>query len=132
MLRSPSPAFVSTVQATPFLPRSVSAAGRLGPEASVATQSLVPQSYRNAMMGTANSTTFSQPHSPNLMVNPSHSYSQPPHLPMISTPMFLPQSSERVDSTRPRLSYGMVNHDVVQNGSHWLESLQMGNTHSHT
>ncbi|XP_024962755.1 TNF receptor-associated factor homolog 1a-like isoform X3 [Cynara cardunculus var. scolymus] len=117
---------VSTVQAAPFLPRSVSAAGRLGPDVSPATQSLVPQSYRNAMMGIGTSSTFSQPHSPNLTVNPSHSYSQPSHPPMISAPMFLPQSSERVDSARPRLSFGVVNHDVVQNGSQWMESLHTG------
>lgn len=110
---------VSMVNAAPFLPRSVSAAGRLGPDASApATQSVVPQSYRNAIMGnpaTSSSTTFSQPHSPNL------TYSQPPHSPIISAaPMFLPHSSDSSISARNGFSSGMANRDLLQNGSQWM------------
>lgn len=102
---------ISMVQTTPFLSRSASAAGYLGPDPSPMAQSYGPPSYRNAMMGSSVSSTssaFSQTH--------SHSYSQP---------MFLPQTPERMDSNnsiRPSFSFGMMNHDVVlQNGSQWME-----------
>ncbi|KAJ6828290.1 MATH domain-containing protein-like isoform X1 [Iris pallida] len=49
----PTVPVVSTVQTTPQLSRSVSAAGRLGTEPSPFAPSYVPQSYRNAIMGKA-------------------------------------------------------------------------------
>ncbi|XP_071734091.1 TNF receptor-associated factor homolog 1a-like isoform X2 [Rutidosis leptorrhynchoides] len=108
---------ISMVQATPFLSRSASAAGYLGPDPSPTTQSYGPPSYRNAMMGSpvsATSSGFSQPH--------SHSYSQP---------VFLPQTTERMDSSNsigPSFSFGMMNHDAVhQNGSLWIETHQRDN-----
>ncbi|KAI3804275.1 hypothetical protein L1987_25695 [Smallanthus sonchifolius] len=111
---------ISMVQTGPFLSRSASAAGYLGPDPSPMGQSYGPPSYRNAMMGSpvsATSSSFSQTH--------SHSYSQP---------VFLPQTPERIDSTnsiRPTFSFGMMNHDVVlQNGSQWMESLQRDNSSS--
>ncbi|KAK1430402.1 hypothetical protein QVD17_13109 [Tagetes erecta] len=111
---------VSTVQTGPFLSRSASAAGYLGPDPSPMGQSYAPTSYRNAMMGSpvsATSSSFSQTH--------SHSYTQP---------VFLPQTPERIDSTssiRPTFSFGMMNNDVVhQNGSRWNESLQRDHTSS--
>ncbi|KAJ0499653.1 putative MATH/TRAF domain-containing protein [Helianthus annuus] len=105
---------ISMVQTAPFLSRSASAAGYLGPDPSSMGQSYGPPSYRNAMMGSqvsATSSAFSQ----------THSYSQP---------MFLPQTPERIDtnSIRPSFSFGMMNHDVVlQNGSQWMESVQRDN-----
>uniref|UniRef100_A0A5B6Z5F8 MATH domain-containing protein n=1 Tax=Davidia involucrata TaxID=16924 RepID=A0A5B6Z5F8_DAVIN len=114
---------VSVVQTTPLLARSVSAAGRLGPDPSPATHSYVPQSYRNAIIGNlvaASSSGFTQPPCPSSAVNPSQSYSPPA---LVSTPVFLPQSSERLDSNsiRPSFSFGMVNHDVLHNGPQWVE-----------
>ncbi|KAI7757786.1 hypothetical protein M8C21_029162 [Ambrosia artemisiifolia] len=108
---------ISMVQTGPFLSRSASAAGYLGPDPSSMGQSYGPPSYRNAMMGTpvsATSTSFSQTH--------SHSYSQP---------VFLPQTPERIDSLssiRPAFSFGMMKHEVVpQNGPQWMESFQRDN-----
>ncbi|KAL8265170.1 hypothetical protein R6Q59_023300 [Mikania micrantha] len=112
---------MSLVQTGPFLSRSASAAGYLGPDMSPVGQSFGPQSYRNAMIGSpvsATSSSFSQTH--------SQTYSQP---------VFLPQTTpERIDSTnsiRPTFSFGMTNHDAtLQNGSQWMESLQSGNSSS--
>lgn len=120
----PTAPVVSMVQTTPHLARSVSAAGRLGPDPSPTTQSYAPQSYRNAMMGspaTGSSAGFSQPHSPSSVVNTSQSYHQPPTL--ISGPLYVPQGPERIEHSpsRPSFSYGMVNHEVLQNGSQWNE-----------
>ncbi|KAK1418844.1 hypothetical protein QVD17_27991 [Tagetes erecta] len=104
---------ISMVQTAPFLSRSASAAGYLGPDLPSSGQSFGPPSYRNAMMGSpasATSSTFSQTH--------SHSYSQP---------VFPPQTPERIDSTnsiRPSFSFGLMSHNdvVLQNGSRWIES----------
>ncbi|KAL8238551.1 hypothetical protein R6Q59_015118 [Mikania micrantha] len=101
---------ISMSQTTPFLSRSVSAGGYLGPDPSPVGQSYGPPSYRNAMMGgpvSASSSSFSQTH--------CHSYSQP---------VFPPQTPERIDSTgsiRPSFTLGLTNHDVLQNGRQWLE-----------
>nr|XP_043633809.1 TNF receptor-associated factor homolog 1a-like [Erigeron canadensis] len=94
--------------AAPLVPRSASAAVHLGPD------DAVPQSYRNAIMGThattaATSTAFSQPCSPNL------AYSQPP---ITSLPMFLPQTSTSSISPIPTFSFGMLDYGVLQNESH--------------
>ncbi|KAK4365970.1 hypothetical protein RND71_013850 [Anisodus tanguticus] len=67
LVTGPKPAapVFSMVQATQLLPRSVGAAGRLGPDPSPATNSYVPQSYRNAIMGgpvSGSPAGFSQPH----------------------------------------------------------------------
>ncbi|KAL1561812.1 TNF receptor-associated factor 1a-like isoform X3 [Salvia divinorum] len=63
----PTVSMVSMVQTAPVLARSVSAAGRLGPESTAyGTQNYVPQSYRNAMMGgpsAGSSSTYSHNHS---------------------------------------------------------------------
>lgn len=136
--RPNTPVVSSMVQTAPLLSRSVSAAGRLGPEPSPATHSYgPPQSYRNAMMGnsaaTSSSANFSQSHSPNsAVVSSSHSYSQPPAI--ISAPIFLPQSSERIECNNtirpPSFSFGMVNHDVLQNGPQWMESSQRDTSRS--
>ncbi|KAL0433453.1 UNVERIFIED_CONTAM: TNF receptor-associated factor1a, partial [Sesamum latifolium] len=125
----PSVSMVSMVQTAPALARSVSAAGRLGPEPTAsATQRYVPQSYRNAIMGgptTGSSSAYSQNHPAGSVVNASHSYSQPTAL--VSSPLFSPHSSDRVDPNpvQPSLSFGMVNHhDMLQNGPLWMERHQ--------
>ncbi|XP_073278659.1 TNF receptor-associated factor homolog 1a isoform X1 [Primulina huaijiensis] len=123
---------VSVVQTAPVLARSVSATGRLGPEATASSsQSYVPQSYRNAIMGShvpANSTAYSQSHSASSLVNASHSYSQAPAL--VSAPFFLPHNSERIDSNsiRPSFPYGIPNHlDMLSNRPVWMETSQRDN-----
>ncbi|EOY05944.1 hypothetical protein QUC31_016524 [Theobroma cacao] len=122
----PTAPVVSMVQTTPFLARSVSAAGRLGPDPSPAT-SYVPQSYRNAIMGNhvaSSSAGFTHPNSPNSGVNPSPAYSQPPAL--VSAPVYMPQSSERIEpnSVQSGFPYGMVARDTLPNAPQWMESSQ--------
>ncbi|GAA0155517.1 hypothetical protein LIER_13227 [Lithospermum erythrorhizon] len=114
---------VSIVQSTPLLARSVSAAGRLGPETSTTSQSYIPQSYRNAMMGNRGagvSSVYPQPQSPSSSMSSSHSYTQSP----AQAPIFLPQSSERMESNsiRPSFSFGMLNHDLSGNGKQWSDN----------
>ncbi|XP_012570433.1 TNF receptor-associated factor homolog 1a-like isoform X2 [Cicer arietinum] len=117
---------VSMVQTALPLARSVSATGRLGPDpSSAATNGFVPQSYRNAMMGnhmvsTATSFTHSSSSS---VVNPSSGYSQQP---LVPSPIFLSQSSDRMDSLAGHCSvpFGMITQDVLQNGPQSMESSQ--------
>ncbi|XP_033513008.1 TNF receptor-associated factor homolog 1b-like isoform X1 [Nicotiana tomentosiformis] len=121
----PATPVVSMVPASPVLARSVSAAGQLGSDPSPATHSYVPQSYRNAIVGnpvSGSSAGFSQPYSQSPVVNSSQSYPQSPSL--ISGPSFLPQGSERIEPSciRPSFSYGMMNHDTLQNGLQWESS----------
>ncbi|KAL5075052.1 hypothetical protein RYX36_014036 [Vicia faba] len=121
------------VQTSPPLARSVSAAGRLGPDPSPATHSYVPQSYRNAIIGkTATSTAPSLTHSSSSCSggNPSSSYSQASSL--VSSSMFLSQSSDRMDANvvQSGVPFGMRTHDVLQNGHHWIESSQRELTRS--
>ncbi|GAV71203.1 MATH domain-containing protein [Cephalotus follicularis] len=125
--RSTAPA-VPMVQTSSLLTHSVSATGRLGPESSPASQSYVPQSYRNAIMGNplgSSSAGFSHQNSPCSVVNSSPAYSQPAAL--VSTPMFLPQNSERIDqsSVQSGFPFGMVTGDVLQNGPQWMETKSM-------
>ncbi|KAI4345762.1 hypothetical protein L6164_012858 [Bauhinia variegata] len=122
----PTTPVVTMVQTAP-LARSASAAGRLGPDPSPPTHSYVPQSYRNAIMGnpvtsTAASLTHSNSSSPG--VNPSPGYSQPP--PLVSSPMFISPSSDRLDSNAGQsgVPFGMMSRDVLQNGPQWMESSQ--------
>ncbi|XP_073222957.1 TNF receptor-associated factor homolog 1b-like [Cicer arietinum] len=116
-------ATVSLVQTAPPLARSVSATGRLGPDPSPATLSFVPQSYRNAMMGNHMASTASSftPSSSSSGVNPSSGQQ-----PLVSSPMFLSQSSDRMDSVAGQSSvpFGMITRDVLQNGPQWMESSQ--------
>ncbi|XP_073139797.1 TNF receptor-associated factor homolog 1b-like isoform X2 [Henckelia pumila] len=124
---------VSAIQTAPTLARSVSATGRLGPEATVSSsQSYVPQSYRNAIIGShvpVNLPSYTQSHSASPAVNASHSYSQAPAL--VSAPFFLPHNSERMDSNsvRPSFPYGMQNHhDMLPNRPVWMETSQRDNS----
>ncbi|KAL8486580.1 hypothetical protein ACS0TY_023315 [Phlomoides rotata] len=120
----PAVSVVSMVQTAPVLARSVSAAGRLGPE----TTAYVPQSYRNAMMGgpvSGSSSSYSQNHSANSVVNASHPYSQAPSL--VSAPLFSPHASDRMDPSaiKPSLSFGMMSHhDMVQSANLWIDRSQ--------
>lgn len=114
---------VSMVQTSPLLSRSLSAAGWLGPEPSAETHNIVPQSYRNAMMGNAVAATssgFSLTHPTSSAASTSPAYLQPPA--MASAPMYLAQSSERMDlnSVTSGFSFGMANRDVMQNGPQWM------------
>ncbi|CAK7327203.1 unnamed protein product [Dovyalis caffra] len=124
----PTTAPVSLVQTTPLLARSVSAAGRLGPDPSPAAHSYVPQSYRNAIIGNAvgsSSSGFTHTNSSSTGVNLSPVHVQPSTL--VSAPMFLsPLNSERVDpnSLQSGFPFGMVTRDVLQNGRQWMESSQ--------
>ncbi|XP_071938042.1 TNF receptor-associated factor homolog 1a-like [Coffea arabica] len=126
LIPGPRPAspVVSMVQTPPSLSRSVSAVGRLGPESSTTSHNYVPQSYRNVMMGgqvPGSAVGFTQPHSPTSGINHSHSYSQSATL--LSKPLFLPHSSERMEPNinKSSFSFGMVNHDIMQNGQQWME-----------
>ncbi|XAR57376.1 hypothetical protein NMG60_11025500 [Bertholletia excelsa] len=129
----PTAPVVPLAQTTPLLSRSVSAAGRLGPDPLAATHSYVPQSYRNAIMGTSvapSSASYTQPHSPSSAVNASQSYIQPPNL--LSAPIYLPQGSDRVEPklVKQSFAFGMVNHDTLQNGPQWMESPLMDSSRS--
>ncbi|PON83330.1 E3 ubiquitin-protein ligase SIN-like [Trema orientale] len=122
----PTAPVVSMVQTSPLLARSVSAAGRLGPDPSPATHSYYPQSYRNAIMGnhvSSSSAGFSNTNSPSSGGNQSHAYSQPPPA-LVSAPMFLPQSSERMDPStiKSGFPFSMVARDGLHNnGPQWTE-----------
>ena len=113
---------------TPLLARSVSAAGRLGPDPSPVTHSYVPQSYRNATIGnsvSSSSSGFSYPHS-SFTENSSPAYSQLPTL--VSSPMFLLQNSVRLDvnSVKSGFSFGMGNRTscrMLHNGQSALKGM---------
>lgn len=122
----PTAPSASVVQTAPLLARSVSAAGRLGPDPLPATHRRAPQSYRNVIMGnpmasTAASLTHSSSSSSG--VNPSPGYSQPSSL--VSS-VFLSQSSDRLDksSGQSGVHFSLIARDVLQNGSQWIESSQ--------
>ncbi|KAH9625489.1 hypothetical protein KSS87_018348 [Heliosperma pusillum] len=111
---------VSMVQASassisaPFLSRSVSATGRLGPDPSLASApAYVPQSYRNAIVGnsfTPSLGAFTHPSQPvNPVVNTSTTFSQQPAL--VHNPMFLESSC---------VSSG----NSVLSGQPWIENPQ--------
>ncbi|XVE65894.1 hypothetical protein DITRI_Ditri08aG0036200 [Diplodiscus trichospermus] len=122
----PTAPVVSMVQTTPFLARSVSATGCLGPDPATAA-SYVPQSYRNAITGNhvnSSSSAFSHPSSPSSGVNPSPLYLQQPAL--VSALVYVPQSAERMepDSIQSGFPYGMVTRDALPNAPPWMESSQ--------
>ncbi|KAK4478169.1 hypothetical protein RD792_017451 [Penstemon davidsonii] len=119
--RPPAVSMVSMVQTAPILARSVSAAGRLGPEPSPSAVHYIPQSYRNAIMGnhvTGSSSDYAQNHSSNAVVNASHSYT--------------PTSRMDQNPMNSSFSFGMVNnqHDMLQNGHLWLDRPQMDHHHA--
>ncbi|CAN0904380.1 TNF receptor-associated factor homolog 1b [Linum grandiflorum] len=97
--------------------RSVSATGRLGPDPTMTSQSYIPQSYRNAIVGNSavrTSTSFSSsPSSPSIGMNMSAAPT------MVSA--YVPQSSERADLNAVR-PFAMMTRDVFQNGHQWMES----------
>ncbi|XVF28667.1 hypothetical protein REPUB_Repub15cG0049900 [Reevesia pubescens] len=128
----PTAPVVSMVQTAPFLVRSVSAAGHLGPDPSPATSYVLP-SYRNAIMGNhvaSSSAGFTHPNSPSSVVNPSTVYSQP--LPLVSAPVYIPPSSERMEpnSLQSGFPFGMVSRDTLPNAPLWMESSQRDGSRS--
>ncbi|XP_065863137.1 TNF receptor-associated factor homolog 1a [Euphorbia lathyris] len=123
----PTAPVVSMVQTPTSLARSVSATGRLGPDPSPANQSYAPLSYRNAIVGnpiSSNSAGFTHANSPGMGVNLPSAHTQPPTL--ASGSMFLPPSSDRVDSNSAQsgFAFGMLNRDSLQNGPHRMENSQ--------
>lgn len=119
----PTAPVVSVVHTAPLLARSVSAAGRLGPDLSPATHSYIPQSYRNVKMGNpVGSSGLTHPNSSSLGPSPVYSQQQA----LVSAPIFLPQNSERIDpnSVQSAFPFGMVTRDVLQSGHQWIESSQ--------
>ncbi|VFQ65972.1 unnamed protein product [Cuscuta campestris] len=125
----PTTPLVSHLQTSPHLTRSVSAAGCLAPESpSSTTHGYFPlQSYRNVMMGSHATDCslggLSRPHSPS-STTVSHTFSE---LPTVnSRSVLLPQGQNRAEAISSRLSfsYEMVNRDLSQDGSHWIECSQ--------
>ncbi|KAG5387557.1 hypothetical protein IGI04_039027 [Brassica rapa subsp. trilocularis] len=73
----PAPIVVSSAQPTTSFPRSVSSAGRLGPDSSLHNQqTYTPQSYKHAIVGNSPGSSSSFNHHPTTL--PSASYSQTP------------------------------------------------------
>ncbi|WCJ23959.1 TRAF-like superfamily protein [Euphorbia peplus] len=124
----PTAPVVSMVQTSTSLARSVSATGRLGPDPSPANQSYGPLSYRNAIVGNPVTSGFTHANSPSMGINLSSPPTQPPNL--ASGSMFLPQSSDRLDSNsaQPGFAFGMINRDNLQNGPHRMENNSQGVT----
>ncbi|GER41590.1 TRAF-like superfamily protein [Striga asiatica] len=95
----PAVPIVSMVQTAPILARSVSAAGRLGPETPTTpystNQSYVPQSYRNAIIG---GPTYPQNAPANSIMNSPNSYSQQP--------------PSQLNPLKPNLSLGMLSPNI--------------------
>lgn len=118
---------VSMVQTAPLLARSVSATGRLGPDASPVNHSYAPLSYRNAIVGNpvgSSSGGLTHANSPSLGVHLSSAHTQQPAL--VSSSMFLLPSSDRVDltSAQSHFPFGMATPNVLQNGAQRMESSQ--------
>ncbi|KAH9682193.1 TNF receptor-associated factor [Citrus sinensis] len=121
----PTAPVVSVVHTAPLLARSVSAAGRLGPDLAPATHGYIPQSYRNVKMGNpvgSSSPGLTHPNSSSLGPSPAYSQQQA----LVSAPIFLPQNSERIDpnSVQSAFPFSMVTRDVLQSGHQWIESSQ--------
>lgn len=113
---------VNVVHTSPLLARSVSAAGRLGPDPAPATHSYAPQSYRNAIMGNhvAPSTAgYVHLSTSTSGVSPSSAFSLASA--MVSSPVFVPHNSDAVRSSFP---FGMVTRDVLPNSPQWVEGSQ--------
>lgn len=118
---------VNVVHTSPLLARSVSAAGRLGPDPAPATHSYAPQSYRNAMMGNhvAPSTAgYVHLSTSSSGASPTAAFSLASA--MVSSPMFVPHNSDRLDQNVVRSSFpfGMVTRDVLPNSPQWAEGSQ--------
>ncbi|CAI0465564.1 unnamed protein product [Linum tenue] len=106
--RPATPVVSSKVQTSPSISRSVSATGRLGPDPTLTSQSYIPQSYRNAIVGNsvvATSTSYSHPSSPSSARN-------------LST---APPQQNSVQSGYPPFAM-MASRDVLHNGHQWIES----------
>ncbi|XP_022935930.1 MATH domain-containing protein At5g43560-like isoform X2 [Cucurbita moschata] len=118
---------VNVVHTSPLLARSVSAAGRLGPDLAPATHSYAPQSYRNAIIGnhaTPSSAGYVHLSTSSTSVSPSSAFSLTSA--MVSSPMFVPHNSDRSDlsAVRSNFPFGMVTRDVLPNSPQWVEGSQ--------
>ncbi|KAL9262726.1 TNF receptor-associated factor homolog 1b-like protein [Drosera capensis] len=121
---APSISIVQATSVAPPLSRSVSAAGRLGPDPSPGSYSHVPQSYRNAIIGasaTASPVGFSHPQPVSSSLNLSSS-GFVPQTTMVTAPMFLPRGSDAVDtsSVSSSISFGSAMRDM--DGLQWTSS----------
>uniref|UniRef100_A0A7N0URU6 MATH domain-containing protein n=1 Tax=Kalanchoe fedtschenkoi TaxID=63787 RepID=A0A7N0URU6_KALFE len=120
----PAAPAISMHKATPQLGRSVSVAGRLGPDTlSSSAHSFIPQSYRNAMMGNtegASSSSFTNDLSPT--VSSSAAYVYPSTSASSST--FVTSSLNSVDlsSMSSGFSFGATTPGVFNNGTQWMDS----------
>ncbi|KAG9143078.1 hypothetical protein Leryth_006332 [Lithospermum erythrorhizon] len=121
----------SVVQSTPLLARSVSAVSRLGLEPSSTSQSYSPRSYRNAITGNRGvgiSSVHPQSLSTSSAVSSLHSYSQS----AAQAPAFSPECSERMglNTVRPGFSFGMLNQDLLGNGTQSMDNYTMNSGRS--
>ncbi|CAN1841162.1 TNF receptor-associated factor homolog 1b [Linum perenne] len=119
--RPATPAVSMPLTSAP-ISRSVSAAGRLGPDPTLTSHSYIPQSYRNAIVGNSvptSSSFSSNPNSPSMgMMNLSTAPTM--------VPAYVPQRAERADlnSVQSGYPFAMMTRDVFQNGRQWMESPQ--------
>lgn len=106
----------SAASSAHLLSRSISAAGRLGPDPSPGAQVYITQSYRNAIIGNSSSASSAGfTHSPQpapAVVNISTTFSQSPAL--VPTSVFLPQAPQ----------------EEVLGGQPWMKSPQRDITRS--
>ncbi|XP_051127006.1 TNF receptor-associated factor homolog 1b-like isoform X2 [Andrographis paniculata] len=116
--KQPVSVAVPAVPTGPMLSRSVSAIGRLGPD-SAASAAYIPQSYRNAILGTsaAGNLPSAQDHPVSSTVNMSVPYSQAPGF--VSAPL----RPDRVDPNpiRQSFSFGMMNRPDIIPSRTWTE-----------
>ncbi|KAF8401834.1 hypothetical protein HHK36_012780 [Tetracentron sinense] len=111
----PSAPVASKVQTTPSLARSVSASEQLGTKPSPETNSYVPQSYRNAIMGKtvgASPAGFAPHHSSSFGINPLPAYSQ--------QPSSLVSSLKDENSVGSGFTFGTVTSEILQNRPQWM------------
>uniref|UniRef100_A0A7N0UUM0 MATH domain-containing protein n=1 Tax=Kalanchoe fedtschenkoi TaxID=63787 RepID=A0A7N0UUM0_KALFE len=115
---------VSMVKVTPQLARSVSVAGRLGPESLSSTaHGFIPQSYRSAMMGNtegASSSSFTNAQSSSVSSSPA--YISPSA--SASSSLFATSSLNLVDpsSISSWFTFGAATPGVFNNGTQWMDS----------
>ncbi|GAB2294542.1 hypothetical protein Dimus_028746 [Dionaea muscipula] len=124
---APGISIVQAVPTAPLLSRSVSAAGRLGPDPPGSRTYIPPPSYRNAIMGTSGTASpagFGHPQPVSSTVTPSPTFSQQPT--MISAPIYLHRGSDGFDSSSisQGIPFGSSMRDIPQTGCHWMDGPQ--------
>ncbi|GMH18854.1 hypothetical protein Nepgr_020695 [Nepenthes gracilis] len=120
---NPTVPIIQAASAAPLLSRSISAAGRLSPDPSPANHSYVPQSYRNAIIGSSVAAS---------VVNPSPNFSQQPAL--MSAPVFLPQIPKTTDkcSVSSGISFELGTQESMPSARCWMASPQRNMSRSMT